>query len=58
MGAIFLSLFLADFLVGWIGGLYETMSPAAFWAMHAGIAAMGGVLAFLLKRPIRALLAG
>ncbi len=58
MGAIFLSLFLADFLVGWIGGLYETMSPAAFWAMHAGIAATGGVLAFILKRPIKALLAG
>ena len=58
MGAIFLSLFLGDFLVGWIGGLYETLSPAGFWGLHAGIAATGGVLAFIMKRPIKALLAG
>jgi len=56
MGAVFLSLFVADFIVGWVGGLYESMSPAAFWAMHAGIAAVGGVLAFGLKRPLKSLL--
>jgi POT family proton-dependent oligopeptide transporter len=58
MGAIFLSLFLGDFMVGWLGGLYETMSPATFWGLHAGIAATGGLLAIALRRPIRALLAG
>lgn len=53
MGAVFLSLFLGNFIVGWIGGLYESMTPAAFWAMHAGIAAVGGVLILLLKGPLK-----
>ena len=56
MGAVFLSLFVGDFVVGWLGEYYETMSHAAFWAMHAGIAAMGGVLALMLNRPLKALL--
>jgi POT family proton-dependent oligopeptide transporter len=56
MGAIFLSLFVGDFIVGWLGEFYESMTPAAFWAMHAGIAATGGILAFLLKRPLKPLL--
>jgi POT family proton-dependent oligopeptide transporter len=58
MGAVFLSLFIGDFGVGWLGSFYEAMSPAAFWAMHAAIAALGGALALGLKRPIRALMAG
>ncbi len=33
------------------------MTPAGFWAMHAGIAAIGGVLAFGLKRPLQRALA-
>ncbi len=52
MGAVFLSLFIANTLIGWLGGFYEHMTPAAFWAMHAAIAACGGVLAFALKRPL------
>jgi POT family proton-dependent oligopeptide transporter len=56
MGAIFLSLFIGDFVIGWLGEYYERMSPAEFWAMHAGIAATGGVLAFALRRPLRSLL--
>jgi POT family proton-dependent oligopeptide transporter len=55
MGALFLSLFLGDFMVGWLGGFYERMTPAAFWAMHAAIAATGGILALLFKRPLAAL---
>ena len=50
MGAVFLSLFVSNNIIGWIGGFYEHMSPADFWAMHAAIAATGGVLALLLKR--------
>jgi POT family proton-dependent oligopeptide transporter len=50
MGAVFLSLFVSNNIIGWIGGFYEQMSPARFWAMHAAIAAAGGVLALLLKR--------
>jgi proton-dependent oligopeptide transporter, POT family len=56
MGSVFLSLFLANITLGWLGGFYERMTPAEFWAMHAGIAAMGGVLALLLKRPLERLL--
>jgi POT family proton-dependent oligopeptide transporter len=58
MGAVFLSLFIGDFAVGWLGSFYEAMSPAAFWAMHAAIAALGGALAWGLKRPIKALMGG
>jgi len=57
MGASFLSLSLGDFFVGWLGGFYEQMSPTDFWAMHAGIAATGGILAFTLIRPLRPYLA-
>ena len=52
MGAIFLSNFVADFLVGWLGSFYEHMSPAAFWALHAAIAAAGAVLAYAFARPL------
>jgi proton-dependent oligopeptide transporter, POT family len=48
MGLTFMSLFVANNLIGWIGGFYEKMTPAAFWAMHAAIAAAGGILVMLL----------
>ena len=51
-----MSLSLGDFFVGWLGGFYEQMSPPAFWTMHAGIAATGGVLALLLRKPLKPLL--
>ena len=53
MGAVFLTLFLSNTTLGWLGGFYERMTPAAFWAMHAGIAALGGALALLLKAPLK-----
>jgi POT family proton-dependent oligopeptide transporter len=53
MGAVFLSLFVANTLIGWLGSFYEHMTPAGFWAMHAGIAAVGGVLAFVLRQPLK-----
>ncbi|MEO6968212.1 MAG: peptide MFS transporter [Rhodanobacteraceae bacterium] len=57
MGAVFLTLFVSNTIIGWLGGFYEHMTPAGFWAMHAGIAATGGVLAFGLKRPLMRALA-
>ena len=57
MGAVFLSLFTGNFIIGWLGGFYEHMTPAGFWAMHAGVAAMGGVLAIVLSRPLKRALA-
>ncbi|MEO7052667.1 MAG: hypothetical protein ABI128_13485, partial [Rhodanobacter sp.] len=57
MGAVFLTLFIGNSVIGWLGGFYEQMSPAAFWTMHAAIAATGGVLAYGLKRPLKRALA-
>ena len=50
MGASFLVLFVANNLIGWVGTYYEKMTPIGFWALHAGIGATGGVLAFLFGR--------
>jgi proton-dependent oligopeptide transporter, POT family len=49
MGGVFLSLFLSNITLGWLGSFYEHMGPTAFWAMNAGIAACGAVIAFLFK---------
>lgn len=57
MGAVFLSLFVGNSIIGWLGGFYEQMTPAGFWSMHAGIAATGGVLAIVLSRPLKRALA-
>jgi len=35
MGIAYMSLFVSNIVIGWIGGFYERMSPAAFWALHA-----------------------
>jgi POT family proton-dependent oligopeptide transporter len=50
MGIAFMSLFVSNNLIGWIGGFYERMSPIAFWTMHAAIGAMGGILVMLFGR--------
>ena len=50
MGIAFLSLFVANNIIGWIGGFYERMSPASFWLLHAAIASMGGLLVVIFGR--------
>jgi POT family proton-dependent oligopeptide transporter len=50
MGLTFMSLFIANNLIGWLGGLYEKMGPTRFWAMHAVIAAGGGFFVMLFGR--------
>ncbi len=52
MGIVFISLFVSNNLIGWIGGFYERMSPAQFWLLHAAIAAAGGVLIMLFGRTL------
>ena len=52
MGLTFMSLFVANNLIGWIGGFYEKMSPLQFWAMHAAISAAGGLLVALIGRSL------
>ena len=50
MGLAFMSLFISNNLIGWIGGFYEKLRPVEFWAMHAAIAASGGLLVVLFGR--------
>lgn len=47
MGVAFLTLFLSNNIIGWIGRFYEQMSPTSFWVMHAAIAATGGLLVLI-----------
>jgi len=49
---VFVTLFVSNNLIGWIGRFYEQMSPAAFWALHAAIGATGGMLVLLFGRPL------
>ena len=56
MGITFLTLFIANTLIGWIGTFYEQMRPLSFWLMHAGIAAVGGILVLLFGPALRRIL--
>jgi POT family proton-dependent oligopeptide transporter len=50
MGIVYMTLFLSNTIIGWIGGSYERMAPSAFWALHAAIAAGGGLAVALFGR--------
>ena len=56
MGVAFLTLFVANNLIGWLGTFYEELGPTAFWALHAAIPAGAGLLILLfggaLKRAL------
>ena len=57
MGFVFLTLFVSNVTIGRIGAFYEAMTPTQFWALHTAIAAVGGVLAMMLARPLQRVLA-
>jgi POT family proton-dependent oligopeptide transporter len=46
----YLSLFVGNMLMGWVGSYYERMTPAAFWTLDAGIAAAGALLVLTFGR--------
>lgn len=48
----YLTLFIGNVLMGWVGSYYETMTPAAFWALDAAIAAVGALLVLLFGRSL------
>jgi POT family proton-dependent oligopeptide transporter len=52
MGVTFLTLFVANNLIGRIGAYYEKMTPSAFWALHAAIGFGGGLLMLALARAL------
>jgi POT family proton-dependent oligopeptide transporter len=56
MGVVFLTLFLSNITIGRLGALYESLTPVEFWALHAAIAATGGILALLFKHRLEALI--
>jgi POT family proton-dependent oligopeptide transporter len=53
MGLVYVSLFVSNTVIGWLGGFYERMSPAAFWALHGAIAAGGGLAVVLFGARLR-----
>jgi proton-dependent oligopeptide transporter, POT family len=56
MGIAYMSLFVSNNLIGWIGRFYEAMRPAEFWTLHAAIAVGGGLLVALLGRRLNRIL--
>jgi len=52
MGCVFLTLFVSNLTIGRIGALYEHTTPAGFWTINSTIAAAGGILALLLRKPL------
>jgi POT family proton-dependent oligopeptide transporter len=53
IGVHYLLFFVANNLVGWLGGLLDTMSGMRFWLTHAAIAAAGFVLLVLFRALFR-----
>lgn len=58
MGCAFLSLFASNLIIGWLGTLFEHMTPAEFWALHAAISAAGGALILASRKPLERYLDG
>lgn len=50
VGLVFVNLFAANLLVGWIGGRYERMSPMNFWNLHAVMGVAGALVLMVFGR--------
>jgi POT family proton-dependent oligopeptide transporter len=44
VGVYYLSIFAGSLISGRLGGMYESVSPTAFWGLHAGIVAVAGAI--------------
>jgi len=53
LGVYYLSIFLGSVVSGRLGGLYEKLTAAQFWTLHAAIVAGGGVLILMLGAAMR-----
>jgi len=53
MGANTLSVFLGSVISGRLGGLYETLTASQFWALHAALVGLGGVLILMMGARLR-----
>ena len=52
IGVYYLSIFAGSTISGRLGGLYEQLSPAAFWGLHAAIVGSAGVVLLALSGPL------
>ncbi len=53
IGIYYLAIFAGSTISGRLGGLYERLSSAQFWLMHAAIVTAGGILILLLSSRLR-----
>jgi proton-dependent oligopeptide transporter, POT family len=53
IGTYYLSIFAGSIISGRLGGLYERLSSAQFWLIHAAIVIAGGVLILLFASRLR-----
>lgn len=49
IGVYYLHLFMANFFVGWVGGLLGTMSATSFWALHVGLILGSALILIVVK---------
>jgi POT family proton-dependent oligopeptide transporter len=49
IGVYYLHLFIANFFVGWVGGLFEKMPATSFWALHVGLILGSAAILFAVK---------
>lgn len=52
IGIYALSVSIGSVTSGWLGGLYETVSPFQFWSLHAALCALGGAALLLIGSAI------
>lgn len=57
MGVFYLAAAACQFLLGWLGRFYETMTPAQFWLLHTAVAGAGLAFLLLFGRPLARILA-
>jgi len=53
IGVNYMAVFFASTISGRFGGLYETLSPSAFWLLHSAIVGGAGIGLMLIARPLR-----
>jgi len=53
IGVYYLSIFAGSIISGRLGGLYERLSAAEFWLIHAACVAAGGILILLFASRLR-----
>jgi POT family proton-dependent oligopeptide transporter len=51
IGLYYLSFFIANAVVGWVGGLYSSLPTTTFWLIHAASAAFG-LIAFAIFKAV------